>query len=127
MGRQPAGLAVLIGLLLTACSGPARTLESGLEGHAWVGPMCPVVQEGVDCPDRALEADLEILDSNGGVTARLRSDEDGTFRIALAPGDYLLTVARPDEAGLPFASPIPFHVPEGVWTLLDAHFDSGIR
>jgi hypothetical protein len=124
--RPPAVLAAFVALL-AACSAPGSPPDSGVDGHAWVGPMCPVVQEGVDCPDRPLEAALEVLDSSGRVAGRQRSMEDGSFRFALSPGDYLLTVARPDEAGLLFAAPIPFQVEAGTWSSLDARFDSGIR
>lgn len=128
MQRLRSGVVVaLLGLLLTACarSGPAP--DSGVEGRVWVGPMCPVVQEGVDCPDRPLEADLEVLDSGGGVVARARSEADGAYRIPLAAGAYVLTPLSPGEAGLPFASPVPFEVPSGAWVTLDLHYDSGIR
>jgi len=38
--------------------------------------MCPVVQEGVDCPDSPLEADLEVRGAAGTVIARGRSGAD---------------------------------------------------
>jgi hypothetical protein len=88
--------------------------------------MCPVVQEGVACPDRPLEAELDILDSDGRIVARVRSDADGTFRVPLGQGTYVLT-PLPGESGLPFASPMPIEVLDGAWLSLDIHYDSGIR
>jgi hypothetical protein len=88
--------------------------------------MCPVVQEGVACPDRPLEAELDILDSYGRILTRSRSAADGTFRVPLEQGSYVLT-PLPGESGLPFASPIPIEVLDGAWLSLDIHYDSGIR
>lgn len=117
----------LLGLVLTACAGPGDVPDSGIAGRVWVGPMCPVVQPGVECPDHPLEADLEVVDANGRVVARARSEADGTYRIPLAEGSYVLAPISPGESSLPFASPVPFEVPPGTWVSLDIHYDSGIR
>ena len=37
-------------LLVTACQAPTQSLDSGVEGVVTIGPMCPVVQEGVALP-----------------------------------------------------------------------------
>jgi hypothetical protein len=125
MLRWRHGLAIaVLAVLLSACGETAP--DSGVEGHVWVGPTCPVVQEGLECLDAPLAADLEIVNSSGRVVARSRSAEDGAYRIPLAAGSYVLT-PLPGEAGLPFASPIPFEVPQGDWVTLDLTYDSGIR
>lgn len=59
--------------------------------------------------------------------ARARSDAEGDFRIALAPGAYTLVPLSPSPAGMPFAAPLPFEVQAGQWTVLDVFYDSGIR
>jgi hypothetical protein len=125
--RRTRWAAGLMGLLLAACATSAAPPESGVEGRVWVGPMCPVVQEGVPCPDQSLEAELEVTDSAGRVVARTRSEPDGSYRIPLAEGTYLMTPLSPSEAGLPFADPFPFEVAAGTWLSLDIHYDSGIR
>jgi len=117
----------LLGLVLTGCSGGGEAPDSGIRGRVWVGPMCPVMQEGIDCPDRPLEADLEVVDADARVVARTRSEADGSYRIPLVTGSYVLTPLSPAENGLPFASPVPFEVPAGTWVMLDVHYDSGIR
>lgn len=114
-------------LPLAACAGAIDVPDSGVSGQVWVGPMCPVVQEGIDCPDRPLEADLQVADSNGRIVAKARSEADGAYRIPLAEGSYLLIPLSPGESGLPFASPIPFDVAGGKWVELDVTYDSGIR
>src|SRR3972149_8970770 len=103
---QPRFIAYLLcGVLLAACATAKATGDSGVEGMVWVGPTCPVVQEGVDCPDSPLEADLEVQDSFDRVVARARSDTQGTYRIPLAAGEATLAPLRPSEAGLPVAPP----------------------
>ena len=92
----------------------------------WVGPLCPVVQPGVECPDRPLEAEIDVLDSDGRIVTRARSAPDGTYRIPLEQGSYVLT-PLPGESGLPFASPVPIEILAGIWMSLDVHYDSGIR
>lgn len=89
--------------------------------------MCPVVQEGVPCPDAPLEATLEVVDGRGRVVARARSEPDGAYRIALPPGEYTLVPLSPSEAGLPWASPLPLTIEGGAWISLDVLYDSGIR
>jgi len=115
-----------LGWSLAACSRAGPLPDSGVEGRVWVGPMCPVVQLGVECPDRPLEAEIDVLDSNGRIVARARSAADGTYRIALVQGSYVLT-PLPGESGLPFASPLPIEILDGTWLSLDVHYDSGIR
>jgi hypothetical protein len=117
----------LLGLLLAGCAVATPTPDSGVEGRVWVGPMCPVVQEGVDCPDSPLQAELEVLDAANRVVARTRSEVDGRYQIALSPGAYTLHPLSPSEAGLPFAADLPFEVPADVWVELDVYYDSGIR
>jgi hypothetical protein len=115
-----------LGWSLAACSGGGPPPDSGVEGRVWVGPMCPVVQLGVECPDRPLEADIDVLDSNGRIVTRAHSAADGTYRIPLVQGSYVLT-PLPGDSGLPFASPVPIEVLDGTWISLDFHYDSGIR
>ena len=129
MGKSHLRVAAFLAckILLAACSGTTATGDSGVEGHVWVGPTCPVVQEGVDCPDSPLEADLEVRDSFGRVVARARSDVQGAYRIPLAPGEYTLVPLSPGESSMPFAAPLPLVITAGVWTELDIYYDSGIR
>lgn len=119
-------LSLALGILLAGCAASTPDGSSGVEGVVRVGPMCPVVQEGVECPDAPLEADLVVEDSFGRVVARVRSSGDGDYRIALDAGTYEMVPQSP-PAGLPFAAPVSFEVLPGAWTRLDVLYDSGIR
>jgi len=125
--RRRAAVAAFIAIWLAACARSTPSPDSGVTGQVLVGPMCPVVQPGVACPDQPLAADLEVVDRSGHRIARTRSQEDGAYRIPLEAGAYTLKPLPPGQAGPPFASPIPFEVAAGAWTPLDVHYDSGIR
>jgi len=118
----------LLLLFLTGCSTfmptPAVT-DSGIEGQVLIGPMCPVVQEGQECPDQPYQADLTVTSPAGRVIVRFRTEEDGRFRVPLAPGDYILQPESPNV--MPFASEQPFTVLPGQFTQIVVSYDSGIR
>jgi len=118
-------------LLLAACSSapqPAGTnnlsSDSGIEGTAAMGPVCPVVQENVPCPDQPFQGTFTVFAAGGKVT-EFQTDEQGRFRISLAAGDYVLRLESPKP--MRAAKDIPFKVEENKYTLLDITLDSGIR
>ena len=123
--RFPLGLVVL---LAYACSpGLGRVPpDSGVEGFVTVGPSCPVVQVGQPCPDQPYPATLTVLDEYGiNRISRVVADSKGYFRVALAPGKYVL---NPESPGiLPRAAPVPVIVQANHFTRQDIAYDSGIR
>jgi hypothetical protein len=119
--------ALLATSLITACATTTPIPNSGVEGQVLIGPMCPVIQEGEECPDMPFEADLEVTDHKGKVLARFESDEEGYFRIAFAPGEYILVPVSPNAGAPPWAEPIRFQVERYSWTKVTVLFDSGIR
>ena len=116
---------LLFVLLVTACQTSTQSPDSGVEGIVTIGPMCPVVQEGVPCPDQPYQAELTILTESGKKVIQFQTDEEGSFRIELAAGDYVLHPESP--SGLPFATDIPFTVEEHNFKYLEVIYDSGIR
>lgn len=120
---------ITIGLLilfLAACSAqPTDSVENGVEGQVFVGPMCPVVQIGQECPDQPYQAVLTVNSPEGERIVQIQTDEEGRFRIPLEPGDYILHPESEDV--LPFAAEQSFTVEEGKFTRLTVTYDSGIR
>jgi len=67
-----------------------------------LGPQCPALQTGHQCPDKPIEAEIRVrrwsgvsnpkesLGGVGKVLATARSGDDGRFEIALSPGNYTL-------------------------------------
>ena len=118
-------IAVLLAAILASCRG-TESVDSGVEGTVRIGPMCPVVQAGSECPDAPLAAALLVEDEDGRTVARSESSADGSFRIPLPPGRYRL-VPQPGENRMPWASPLEFTVAAGERVRLDVQYDSGIR
>ena len=114
--------------VLTACS-PAVIAppETGIEGQVFVGPMCPVMVEGQDCPDQPYQATLTVLTPDGREVTQFQTEDDGSFRFDLPPGEYILHPEPPPDSPLPYASEQPFSVIAGQYTHLIINYDSGIR
>jgi hypothetical protein len=118
---------VLLFLFLAACS-PQIPANTGIEGQVLIGPTCPVVQQGKECPDKPYQATLTVLDSNGSrKIARFQTDAEGRFRLPLAPGNYILHPETPENMPLPTAPDQNFTVTEGRFTQISVVYDSGIR
>lgn len=113
-------------LLLATCSIYNPTPRgSGIEGQVLIGPMCPIVQQGQECPDQPYQATLTVNSSNGIQIAQFESDEQGRFRVPLAPGEYILHPESPN--GLPFAGDRSFIIETGRYTQITVRYDTGIR
>lgn len=117
-------LLLALSLLLSACASAAGDGSSGISGLITMGPMCPVIREGEPCPDKAIEAEVEVLAASGRKVTTFHSDKDGRFRVPLKPGEYLL---RPRGNGPQRAPEQQVTVPEGAFATVDIHYDSGIR
>ncbi len=118
------GIGLMILLLSTCSINPAPT-DSGIEGQALIGPACPIVQEGQVCPDQPYQATLTVNSLNGGKIAQVQTDEQGRFKIPLAPGQYILHPESPNT--MPHASEQTFVVEAGKFTQIIVNYDSGIR
>jgi len=113
-------------LVLSACSSVRPTpTDSGVEGQVFIGPMCPVVQEGQECPDQPYQATLTVNSLTGERIVQFQTEKNGTFRIPLAPGEYVLHPESPNV--MPFAQEQPFTVEAGKFTQVIVNYDSGIR
>jgi hypothetical protein len=112
-------------LILSTCSVDATPADSGIEGQVLIGPMCPVVQEGQECPDQPYQATLTVNSLNGEKIVQVQADEQGGFKIPLMPGEYILHPESPN--GIPYASDQTIIVQAGRFTPIIVNYDSGIR
>jgi len=113
-------------LVLATCSIYSPTPRgSGIQGQVLLGPMCPVVQPGQECPDQPYQATLTVNSLSGVQIAQFQSDAQGRFSVPLVPGEYILHPESPN--GLPFAGDQSFMVETGRFTQITVHYDSGIR
>lgn len=117
-------LGVMI-LILATCSAKPQAAVSGIEGQVFIGPTCPVVKIGQECPDEPYQAVLTVNSLEGERIVQVQTDEEGQFKIPLEPGEYILHPESPNA--LPFAQEQEFKVEDGKFTQLTVNYDSGIR
>jgi hypothetical protein len=121
---------LLLALLLAACNNAVEpgSVTSGIQGRVTIGPQCPVVMAGSPCPDAPLAATITVSSTDGQEVASIETPRDGTFRIALAPGTYVVE-ARPLQGdGIARMLPLePVHVVVDTYSTVPISFDSGIR
>lgn len=101
----------------------------GIAGEVVLGPSCPVMGPGMEeeCADKGYQTTLVVETRDGKrEVARVRSGVDGRFRVALAPGEYIV-------APLPGARPLPnckmqfVTVDPGQFAPTTIHCDTGMR
>jgi hypothetical protein len=123
---NPKFLVGVLILVLATCSLYSPTPRgSGIEGQVLLGPMCPVVQQGQECPDQPYQATLTVKSLDGMQITQFQTDEQGRFQVPLVPGQYILHPESPN--GLPFAGDQSFVVETGKYTQITVNYDSGIR
>ena len=124
------GLAVSI---LAGCGdqGPGRTRDqSGVAGQVSVGPQCPVEIEGEPCANEPAAGSTVTVakqlpgdsDAGGEVVGRTTTDADGNYRLAVPPGEYVVTA----DAGMS-CELMDARVSVGVYSKVDIACDTGIR
>ena len=105
--------------------------ETGtLQGQVLIGPVCPLARPNPPpgCEDQPYQATVSVQTPDGAQElCRFDTDEQGQFSIDLAAGDYLLVPVTPPGRILPRGQPQVVTVVAGQITLVELHFDSGLR
>lgn len=122
-------LSLLVTVLAACASAPQ---EAGiLEGHVTIGPLMPVVQQGVPEPTPAPEVyaarQIVILSGDGKrELERVQIGADGNYRVELAAGTYQVDI---NHAGIDSSKDLPRRVEilADETTRLDVEIDTGIR
>jgi hypothetical protein len=121
-------LAVALTLLAAGCGcgagGPMASPDSGITGLVTIGPISPVEQAG-EPNDKPYASTLQIEDAKGKTVAKVASDPDGRFTVALAPGSY--TIEPQNGHPYPVAPPQEVTVAPHRFTSVTVSYDSGIR
>jgi hypothetical protein len=126
MNEYLASLAAELRSPATPNAPASATGESGIQGQVTIGPACPgPVRIETPCPDRPFQATLTILDQNNQVVAKVQTDSQGNFHIALPPGTYIIQSAT--SAAMPRAGDQTVTVTKGQFTQVNITFDSGMR
>jgi len=120
-------------LALTSCGteeGGSGVVDSGVQGLVHLGPQCPVEIEGQPCDDQPAAGVVVTVHeqvagesyTTGPEVARGTTDADGNFRIAVPPGEYVVTA----QAGM-YCELMDARVTDSAWTEVDVPCDTGIR
>ena len=132
-------LGILPGTLPTPTPSPILDpLVSGVRGIVLVGPTCPVQRLTSPCADRPAAVDLALYNAAwvgpdyGPPVVTFKSSDDGTFRVTVRPGDYILARAPCVDASttcnqFPTITPQNVTVKPGAFTYVTVHGDTGIR
>ena len=122
-------LLATVAALWLACRGQqAPPLASGIEGQVLIGPTCPVLREGTPCRDQPYQATIAVW--NAERTEKVRTfttDEDGRFRLPLAPSVYYIDPQPPMQGAPPIGIPQTVTVPPDRFVQITIEYDSGIR
>ena len=83
---------------------------TGIQGRVLAGPTCPVVSvNDPSCNDRPVAgATIVVLDARGTEIARLVTDVNGNYAVALPAGPYTIE-PQPVEGFMRVARPHPGH------------------
>jgi Carboxypeptidase regulatory-like domain len=119
--------------LLVACGNQGSGTppdKSGVFGRVQLGPQCPVETEGDPCADKpAAGATVTVAEqlpgesfSGGEVVARTTTNADGSYRVVVAPGTYVVTA----DAGMR-CELVDARVTTSAYSKVDIPCDTGIR
>jgi hypothetical protein len=92
--RAIRGFVAVAAVALAACGGGGSSAAASatITGRVSIGPFCPVERLGSPCPTPPVSAEVTATrrgDKDPAATARAASD--GSFRLAVPPGDYVVT------------------------------------
>jgi hypothetical protein len=116
-------LAALAAFVAVTSAG-AATSPSGLRGLVTRGPIAPICVAEQPCDGPA--KNVTLVFSRNGRVVRARTNEQGRYRVALAPGLYAVRLAVRQTVGRGL-EPSRARVVAGRFRRVDFSFDTGIR
>jgi hypothetical protein len=113
----------------TACADeqPAGQPRSGLTGRVVLFPTCPVNITESPCPRKGVQTTVAIESADGRRIEQVRTRSDGSFRVALEPGDYLLSAVPPPMAPHLVPRPASAKVLPGTFARVTVVLDTRLR
>lgn len=116
-------------ILLTACGNqtPESKVDSGVRGVVVSGPQCPVETIDDPCPDLPVSGIVvSVSTPKGSVAAETRTDAEGRFEVAVAPGEYVVQPVV-ESGGVAFSKPVQVVVSDERFVEVTLQVDTGIR
>jgi hypothetical protein len=109
----------------TTTVAPPPPAGTGAYGSVLASPTCPVERVGQPCPPQPVAAEVDGRDANGRTVATTHTDTAGHYRLALAPGSYILVAVT--GSMFPRCPATPVTVTPGPAVRQDINCDTGIR
>jgi hypothetical protein len=101
-------------------------VNSGIYGIVTIGPIKPVEREG-EINYKPYQATIIIKTEDGLVEIkRFTSNNDGTFKVYLKSGKYILEPLKSNEP-YPIGSPVEVEVKPNQFSEVNISYDTGIR
>ena len=121
---------IVLGLLLmTACVCVGQTpsgVETGIEGLITISPTQPGPIRDDTPVSKPLANTAFVVESQKGQVASFTTDDQGHFRIPLAPGHYTVAI-KGRKSSIGHFGPFEADVVSGKMTKVEWQCDSGIR
>jgi hypothetical protein len=112
MRRAAVIIIILSAALLAACAPP----NTGVNGAVNVGPACPA---NTSCPPDKGPVTINVANALGDPVTSVTADSQGTFKIPLSPGTYIVQPSRGSGIGPGnIGPPVVIDVVQGRYTLV---------
>lgn len=103
-----------------------EAMNSGIYGIVTIGPINPV-EKGGEINYKPYQATIIIKTEDSlAEIERFTSNIDGTFKVYLKPGKYILEPLKSNEP-FPFGKPVEVEVKPSQFTKINISLDTGIR
>jgi hypothetical protein len=115
--------------LAAACAegaGPGAP-SSGIAGRVVLFPTCPVEMEGAPCPRKGVRTTVVAEAADGERVVHVTTESDGSFRMDLRPGDYLVTARAPATDPHLVPRPTAATVEPGTYSRVTVVLDTRLR
>jgi hypothetical protein len=121
---------IILGLLvMTACVCVGQTpsgVETGIEGLVTISPTQPGPIRADSPGSKPLANTAFVVENQEGQVASFTTDDQGHFRIPLAPGHYTVAI-KGRKSSIGHFGPFEADVVSGKMTKVEWQCDSGIR
>lgn len=119
-------MAILVLLFVVCSSAMAETPATGLEGVISISPAHGGPAR-IGVPDSRPYANVDfVVKKEGNIIASFKTDDQGRFRILLAPGHYVISM-KESKSGIGRRGPFEVDIVEGQIKQVEWTCDSGMR
>jgi hypothetical protein len=118
------GLGAVAGLALTSAAAPQAVGKTVVVGRVMLNPAAPVCYVGESCSKPA--PGFRLAFSRGTSVTRVRTDDQGRYRVVVPPGTYRVTTPGHKSIGSGL-HPKKIAIPATERTVRNFTYDAGVR